>query len=217
MHRHRNSQKRFYDGTNTYFITTNTADRYLFFKEDILCELFVENLRLCKKLKEFELYAFSILPTHVHLLLFPGGKYNISDVMHAIKRHFSRDVNLIIKNKDITSPEGEDGHPRLQDGEIESRLQGERDERFMEIFREHDDKLKILKQKFIQKHTPTHKFPSFKWHGSFHDHVIRGDHDFQFHYDYTTYNPEQHKLVKKTEDYPWQSQNPKFNNFVDPA
>ena len=103
---HRNSQKRFYDRDYVYFITTVTRQRFPYFKEELFCQLFIENLKLCKKLKDVLLYGFIILPDHVHLMLKPNGKFNISQIMHAIKRHFSKNVNLILN-------EGEVGQPRL--------------------------------------------------------------------------------------------------------
>jgi len=41
---HRHSQKRFYGEGKIYFITTNTFKRFPYFKEDLFCELFIENL-----------------------------------------------------------------------------------------------------------------------------------------------------------------------------
>jgi len=236
--RHRNSQKRFYDEMSTYFITTNTKDGFPHFKEDLFCELFVENLRLCKKLKDFEIYAFAIIPAHVHLLIYPYEKYNISQIMFSIKKQFSHDANRVMGyNKPYPNPtEGDqtfgrlpwDLGSRLQERGVESRnqagsgveshLKGEEYEQHKEIIQKHQEKVNKLRQKFLQKYGQNQtKFPSFKWQKSFHDHVIRGEKDFQFHYDYTTYNPEQHKLVKKIEDYLWQSLNPKFDDFMDHA
>ena len=196
---HRNSQKRFYDETNTYFITTNAKDKFPFFKESLFCELFVECLRLYKIMKQFELYAFVIIPEHLHLLIYPIGDYNISQIMHAIKRHFSRKINIIIGN------EGGVGQPRLQ---------GE-DKKFLEIIKKHEERIGTIKNKFLQKYSPNQSiFPKFHWQLSFHDHVIRGQTDFDYHYDYIITNSEKHKLVKHYEDYPWSSFNPKFHNFT---
>ena len=74
---HKNSQKRFYDKDHVYFITTVTEQRFPYFNEGLFCELFIENLRMCKKMKRFELYAFTIIPDHVHLLVRPGDEYNV--------------------------------------------------------------------------------------------------------------------------------------------
>ena len=100
---HRNSQKRFYGKDKIYFITTVTHQRFPFFKENLFCKLFVENLRICKELKEFKLYAFIIIPDHVHLLLKSNGKFNISQIMFSIKKQFSHDVNRVIGENKLYS------------------------------------------------------------------------------------------------------------------
>jgi len=89
---HRNAQKRFYIPSATYLITTNTYNRYPFFQNTLLCDFLIEKLRICKKLKKFELYAFCILFDHMHLLLRPSI-FNISQIMFSLKRQFSYGVS----------------------------------------------------------------------------------------------------------------------------
>ena len=107
MKKHRNSQKRIYFKDAIYFVTTNTKNWIPFFKEKIFCDLFVENLRICKKLKKFWLYAWFLGHDHFHLLLRPGDNFDISDVMHCLKRNVSRNINRI-----ILYSVGEDSYPR---------------------------------------------------------------------------------------------------------
>lgn len=108
---HRNSQKRIYGEDYIYFITTNTQRRFPYFKEKIFCELFVENLRICKELKKFKLYGFVVIPDHVHLLIQPNDEYNISKTMKSLKENFSRNANIIMN---ITN-EGETTSSRLRE------------------------------------------------------------------------------------------------------
>lgn len=65
---HRNSQKRLYVPDGIYFITTNTYDRYPYFKNDILCELFLETLDFTSLIKEFNLHGFAINLEHMKLI-----------------------------------------------------------------------------------------------------------------------------------------------------
>ncbi|MFH1427792.1 MAG: transposase, partial [Patescibacteria group bacterium] len=133
---HRNSQHRFYNKDYIYFITTNTHKRFPFFEEDMLCQLFIANLRLGKILKNFKLFGFIIIPDHVHLMLKPEGKFNISKIMQFLKRHFSRDINFLFNINN--------------EGEIrESRLQGGDYKDFSHIIYLHDNVLKQLKNQFI--------------------------------------------------------------------
>ncbi|PIY96626.1 MAG: hypothetical protein COY66_03780 [Candidatus Kerfeldbacteria bacterium CG_4_10_14_0_8_um_filter_42_10] len=105
---HRNSQKRYYSNQYTYFITTNAYKGYGYFENPFYCEILLDNLRIGRELKHFKLFAFNILPNHIHLLLRPTGKYNISEIMHNLKRVTSFQINNLL------CPEGEDIYPRLQ-------------------------------------------------------------------------------------------------------
>jgi REP element-mobilizing transposase RayT len=199
-HQHRNSQKRFYGDCGIYFITTVADKRYPYFKEDLFCELLIENLRLCKELKEVELYAFVVILDHLHLLLKQGENFNISKIMQFLKRHFSRDMNYI-----LNTSEGDIRECRLQGGEYNQ---------FAEIINSHDKKLKAIKGKFINKYTQHHNFPKFKWQKSFIDHLIRNEKDLLNHLNYVNFNCVKHGICEKGEDYKWSSLNREFEDFV---
>ena len=97
---HKNSFKRLYHQDSVYFITARTYSGIQYFKETIFCQLFIDDLIICKKLKGFRLLAFVIIPWHIHLLLKPSNKFNISQIGHSLKKQFSHDVNVAIgKNK----------------------------------------------------------------------------------------------------------------------
>ena len=167
-HLHRNSQKRIYQKNGIYFVTSKTKDNYPYFKEKILCELWIEELRLCKKLKKFELLAFCLLSDHFHLLVLPKGRENISRIMKFLKENFSRDANKIITTASATAPS------RLQLNNI----------------------IKSSAKNFIKKYKSDNSFPRFQWQKSFHDHLIRDDSetDYHNHYEYTVYNHLKHSL-----------------------
>ena len=94
--KHRNSQKRIYFEDAVYFITSNTFNWYPYFEEKIFCDLFVENLKLCKKLKGFVLYAWVLIWDHFHLLLQPSDEFDYSKIMQFLKRNMSRNINYIM-------------------------------------------------------------------------------------------------------------------------
>ena len=102
MLEHRNSQKRFHTTSVVSFLTTNTKGRYPYFKETLFCEVFVENLRICKALKAFQLFGWFLGYDHFHMQILPGEQWNFSAVMQFLKRHVSREINLILNQ----TPEG---------------------------------------------------------------------------------------------------------------
>ena len=210
---HRNSQKRFYGPDKIYFITTVTHQRFPFFKEDLFCELFVENLRICKELKNFKLYAFTIMFDHVHLLLRPGNDFNISKVMQSLKKSFSRDFNNFIyfaNNIEISNNnEGEIHESRLHCC-WKSRFQGKQ-----YSFRQNKIFTIPKYEKYIKQIDKFQNVPRFKWQQSFHDHVIRNEKDFLKHLNYVVFNCVRHKLCEDETKYKWSGLNTEFEDFVD--
>lgn len=93
---HRNSQKRYYDDY-VYFITCNTLEKFPYFQESVLYELRIEELAICKEIKQFHLYAFCLNYDHFHLLVEPNNKVaNISEIMRSLKTNSSRNINRIL-------------------------------------------------------------------------------------------------------------------------
>jgi len=200
MFLHKNSQKRIYFEDAIYFVTICTQGRFPLFKEEIFCELFIKELRLCKILKQFRLFGFVILFDHIHLLIQPDDKYNVSKIIQFLKRHFSRDINYIM------SPEGAIRESRLRDGGYQC---------FVKIINNHDNKIKILQNQFVQKYgIRQFQFPKFQWQKSFFDHYIRGGNDFFNHLEYIWRNPENHGIINNFEKYRYSSYNG-YNDLID--
>ncbi len=171
MQRHRNSQKRYYIPGASYFITTNTHLRRPYFKEDIFCELFVEELNLCQRIHNFKLFGYKINPDHVHLLIKPEGISDYSRIIHFLKKNFTFNVNKITlphrrrcpqRRRCATSPLGAKASPLAW----------------------FDEKINTYREKYIQNKNPLdHQIP-FKWQKSFHYHIINDQNDFKNHIRY---------------------------------
>ena len=190
---HRNSQKRYYEPNAIYFTVTKTFKNFSYFREPIFCELFIEELRLCKKLKKFKLLGFSLIYDHLNLLIQPSEEFNISKVMQSIKKEFSRDANDILE------------------GDIpECRLRGcQRSKRFKKDFVVPD--LLNYRKQFLSKYgQDQHKIPKFKWQKSFHDHVVRDQRDLENHYIYTVHNHQKHNLPEN-----WKYTSLNYEDLVD--
>lgn len=150
---HRNSQKRFYIHKAVYFITTVTKDRYPYFEEEIFSHLLKAQIQYAQQLFQFTLYAYAIMPDHVHLLIQPHKEYNYSRIMFSIKKQFSHNVNRLMGYNSFPN----DAHDTC------------------------NEYLKNLHAAFVQKY-PTHcPYPQFSWQRSFYDHIIRNKKDFKHH------------------------------------
>lgn len=198
MKKHRNSQKRICVFDASYFLTSRVQGHIPYFKEPIFCDLFVENLRMCKKLKEFYLYGWVLCYDHFHLLLRPWGDFDHSKIMQFLKCHVARNINV------LTSNEGAIGQSRLRVREGFSEYQSD-----IEKF---DQYVQKLKKQFLQKHPNGSPFPKFQWQKSFHDHYIRGETDFMNHMGYILSNPNKHGLP---ENWPYIYTNPEYEDLID--
>ena len=174
MKLHRNSQKRYYIDGVVYFITIGTHNRYPYFDIDLLCKLFVYELNVCQKLKKFDIHAYKINPEHIHLLIQPGGKYNYSQIVHSLKRNFTRNVNYVIGYDFLSSC-------------LKARL-------INLAFGKHYESLIEMRNIFKNEHHLNHPIPRFKWQSSFHDHIIRDKHDYYRHLKYIENQWIHHKL-----------------------
>ena len=177
MRLHRNSQKRYYQENSIYFIVTKTFENFPYFKEKIFCDLFIEDLKICKELKKFKLYGFCLIYDHLNLLIHPNEEFNVSKIMGSLKKDISHDINYLIE------------------GDIpECRLRGEQySKRYGKNF--NIPNFSIFKNQFIKKYKQNQTIiPKFKWQKSYRDHIIRNEKDFQNHYHYTVYNFQKHNL-----------------------
>jgi len=199
---HKNSFKRFYGKDYVYFVVIKTKNNLPYFREPIFCDLFVEEMRISKEIKNFKLYAFSIIYDHINLLIQPNDEYDVSKIMHFTKRHFSRDMNFII------------GKEKLCDvnsvGDIrECRLQESSYLYLDNVIKYHDKIIKKYKNQFNNKFI-SNSYPKFHWQKSFYDHVIRNETDFNNHFSYTIFNPDKHNLPSD-----WKYSSLNFPDIID--
>lgn len=85
--------KRHFETGYLYFVTTVVQERRPIFLNDKLCKIFLVSLEYFKLILDYKIYAYCIMPDHIHLLLQPCGKYELSYIMQMIKGSFARKVN----------------------------------------------------------------------------------------------------------------------------
>lgn len=73
----------------TYLVTAVAAQRRRLFQVTANAELFVATLQENRPKGRFELYAFVVMPDHVHLLLTPAQDISLEKVMQFLKGGFS--------------------------------------------------------------------------------------------------------------------------------
>ncbi|MFH0884058.1 MAG: transposase [bacterium] len=75
--------------SHAHFLTFGTFHHVPLFKHENLCAMFLQQLALSRKQLGFQLWAFVVMPDHVHLLLYPQGDVSITHILSSIKRGFA--------------------------------------------------------------------------------------------------------------------------------
>ncbi len=174
---HRNSQKRIYVQNAIYSITTCTFARYPYFTEDIFCKLFVQELELCQRVKGFELLGYKINWEHVHLLIQPSAEHDFSEIMHFLKRHYSRNHNYIVATN------GAIQYSKASDNISKATLANVAFEHVLGI-NELDNYVNNHKKRFWEKYPHNAPRRQFRWQRSSHFHIIEDLVDLYDHVQY---------------------------------
>ncbi len=88
-----------------YFITTSTLGRKPIFHEGRITEILVDTLLSNRMAWKYTLFAYVIMPDHLHMLLQPNGDSGISKILNQIKGVSSRKINLKLKEEHIWQKE----------------------------------------------------------------------------------------------------------------
>lgn len=85
------------DATHLYFVTMGTVKRTHVFGRAVVRRILVDCLNTGRILGQYNLYAFVIMPNHVHLILRCLNEYTPSDIVREYKKATS---NLIVRQYD---------------------------------------------------------------------------------------------------------------------
>jgi putative transposase len=83
-----------------YHVTSRTNDKVRVFENKLGRKIMLMVLEEAKEKFKFLLTNFSVMPTHIHLLIKPGEGYNLSEIMCWIKTQFAKRWNFSHGSKD---------------------------------------------------------------------------------------------------------------------
>lgn len=86
------------DQQKLYFLTFAVVRWVDVFTRHEYKDIFLESLRYCQQQKGLELYAFCIMPNHVHLIAGVSEGGNLSAVMRDLKKYTSTQIVQAITN-----------------------------------------------------------------------------------------------------------------------
>ena len=87
--------KRYFEDGAVYFVTTVTRERKMIFQDPKLCRILLITIEYYKNIFDYLVLGYCLMPDHLHLILKPGPKFNLSMIMKMVKGSFSRKVNRL--------------------------------------------------------------------------------------------------------------------------
>ncbi|HOT92091.1 MAG TPA: transposase [Anaerolineae bacterium] len=94
-----------FDPAYLYFITTTAAQRLPLFQRDVTKRLLIDTLDCMRLRGRFKLYAFVVMPNHIHLIIQCKADDPYNNVMRDFKKH--------VADRLIRQLEAEDNQPAL--------------------------------------------------------------------------------------------------------
>jgi putative transposase len=82
------------DPEQVFFITCSARQRAQVFRRAVIKRILVDALNTARILGQIELFAFVIMPNHVHMIVHCTGKFTVADVVREFKRETA---NLILR------------------------------------------------------------------------------------------------------------------------
>lgn len=90
---HRKTSKRLNTPGDAHELTFSCFNQQPFFDNPDYCLKLIESINRARKIHYFDLWAYVIMPEHVHLLIRPRSiEYSISDILTSIKLSVSKSV-----------------------------------------------------------------------------------------------------------------------------
>ena len=89
---------RYNDPNHAHMLTFSTYHHKKLFWDDDLARLFVKQLDFERNKARFLLFAYVVMPDHVHLVLQPQDGETITAILHGLKRVFSWQANRYLNS-----------------------------------------------------------------------------------------------------------------------
>jgi putative transposase len=75
-----------------YFVTTNAVKHAHLFRGDVIKRILMDSLHFLRTTGRMKLFAFVIMPNHIHLIAKFSGEYSLANVMRDFKKFTARQV-----------------------------------------------------------------------------------------------------------------------------
>ncbi|MCJ7507141.1 MAG: transposase [candidate division Zixibacteria bacterium] len=87
-----------------HFITTNVFQRIPIFSNVDYCKIVIQKINFYRKRYDFKLIGYVIMPDHIHLLIQPPEKQNVSSIIRDLKRSIAMEIINHLKGENKAGP-----------------------------------------------------------------------------------------------------------------
>lgn len=87
------------DNDKAYFVTLTIFDWVDIFTRKEQKLFIIDSLKYCQKNKGLVLFAYCLMPNHLHMICKADEGYNLSDILRDFKKHTSKKIIQIIKEE----------------------------------------------------------------------------------------------------------------------
>ncbi|MEN8247766.1 MAG: transposase [Bacteroidota bacterium] len=86
------------DSDRLYFVTFTVVEWLNVFADDNNIDIVIDSLNFCQQNKGLEVYAWVIMPNHIHMVIGRNGKLTLSQIIQDFKRHTSSKIRKYLQN-----------------------------------------------------------------------------------------------------------------------
>jgi len=87
--------RRYSEANIAYFVTSVSKNRKPIFTKEKSSNLLLLSIEYFKIVLDYKIFAYCILPEHLHFIIQPFGKHDLSYIMKMLKGNFARRLNKI--------------------------------------------------------------------------------------------------------------------------
>ncbi len=80
------------DSDRLYFVTFTIVEWIRVFDIEANINIVLESIKFCQQHKGLEIYAWVIMPNHLHLIIGRNGEQNLSQIIRDLKGYTSREI-----------------------------------------------------------------------------------------------------------------------------
>jgi REP element-mobilizing transposase RayT len=87
------------DNSRLHFVTFTIVQWIKIFKIENYCRTFLDSVKYCQKNKGLKVYAWCIMPNHVHMIIGAKDNAKLENIIRDLKSYTSRKVHLLLEER----------------------------------------------------------------------------------------------------------------------